>query len=318
VSGESGGGSGGSLAGEGGAGGASSGGLGGQAGGGSGGVPNHREFILYNDVPGELLYVNNDEPSASWRVASGAGRDLQLVGQGRVMLGKSNGWEEYRLSDGMSVASVTNLSGTQAAHRLADGTTLVASVSGDAILLRMASSTGSVTRQVSYPGYTYVRCVRPTKTGNFMVTADTKVFEGTPDGDVVWEITVPGSGHHVWKAMRLADGTTAVATGYDQALRIYGADRALQKTITAPESVYPEFFADFHVMPNGNILVVNSQADRTEDRSIQLLEFAPTGELVWQQKQPDMVRSLEAAIVLDGLDTSRLHVEPEGQLVAVP
>lgn len=301
-----------------GAGGASMGGSGGASGGGmgGGGPVMHQELILYNDVPGELLYVNNANPDMNWRVSSGSGRDIQLVGNGRLLFGKSNGWEEYRLSDGVRVASVTNLSGTQDAHRLADGTTMVASVSGNAIVLRMADATGAVQRQISYTGYNYVRCVRPTKTGNFMVTADTKVFEGNPEGQVVWEVTVPGSGRHVWKAMRLANGNTAVATGYDKAIRIYDPDEQLLQTINAPDSVYPEFFADFHVMTGGNYFVVNSQADRTEDRSIQLLEFSPTGELVWQQKQPNMVRSLEAAIVLDGLDTTKLYIEPEGELVA--
>ncbi len=297
-------------------GGSSGGGASGGTGGSGGGPVMHQELILYNDVPGELLYVNDANPAMNWRVSSGSGRDIQLVGNGRLLFGKSNGWEEYRLSDGVRVASVTNLSGTQDAHRLADGTTMVASVSGNAILLRMADASGAVQSQISYAGYNYVRCVRPTKTGNFMVTADTKVFEGNPQGQVVWEVTVPGSGRHVWKAMRLANGNTAIATGYDKAIRIYGPDEQLLQTVNAPSSVYPEFFADFHVMPSGNYFVVNSQADRTEDRSIQLLEFSPTGELVWQQKQPSMVRSLEAAIVLDGLDTTKLYIEPEGELVA--
>ena len=297
---------------------AGSGGAGGAQGGAGGGAPMHRELILYNDVPGELLYVNNAAPATSWRVSSGAGRDMQLVGNDGVMLGKSTGWDEYQLVDGARVARVTNLSGTQSTHRLADGTTMVASIASGSILLRMADTTGAVQRQVTYAGYSYVRCVRPTASGNFLVTADTKIFEGTPGGQVVWEVTLPGSGQHVWKAMRLADGTTAVATGYDQSLAIYDANEQLVRTITAPSSVYPEFFADFHVMPGGSFFVVNSQADRTEARSIQLLEFSPDGQLVWQQKQPEGVTSLEAAIVLDGLDTTKLHVEPQGVLVPVP
>jgi hypothetical protein len=92
----------------------------------------------------------------------------------------------------------------------------------------------------------------------------------------------------------------------------------LLSTFTAPASVYPEFFADFRVMPSGNYFVVNSQADRTEARSIQLLEFSPTGELVWQQKQPTGVDSLEEVICLDGVDTSKLQLETEGMLVPAP
>jgi hypothetical protein len=79
----------------------------------------------------------------------------------------------------------------------------------------------------------------------------------------------------------------------------------------------PHFFADFHVMSNSDYFVVNSQADSDNANSVQLLQFNPAGELVWQQKQPNGVRSLEAAIVLDGLGTSKLHIEPEGVLVPV-
>jgi hypothetical protein len=88
--------------------------------------------------------------------------------------------------------------------------------------------------------------------------------------------------------------------------------------VPALSAVDPHFFADFHVRPNGNYFVVNSQADSSNANSVQLLEFNPAGELVWQQKQPPGVRSLEAAIVLDGLDTNKLQIEPDGVLVSAP
>jgi hypothetical protein len=36
------------------------------------------------------------------------------------------------------------------------------------------------------------------------------------------------------------------------------------------------------------------------------------GTLIWKQKQPTGVRSLETAIILDGLDTSKLYIERQG------
>jgi hypothetical protein len=92
----------------------------------SSGAPTHNELILYDDNGGNLLYVNNTKPSANWTTNSGSGRDLQLIGGGLVMLGKSDGWDEYRLSDGMKSGGVHGLKGTQAVHRLADGTTVLA------------------------------------------------------------------------------------------------------------------------------------------------------------------------------------------------
>ena len=282
-----------------------------------------QELILYDDSNGRLLYVNNPNPTANWTSSSGTGRDLQLVGNGRVMLGKSDGWDEYRLSDGVKVAGQHGFTGTQDAYRLTDGNTMLASVSGTSIVLKMVNASGQVQSQITYPGFSYVRLVRPTSTGTYLVTADTVVFEGTDQGTILWRVSPVGASH-VWKAMRLANGNTAITTGYGATLVVYDAAGKLVQSIggvAQPNAaqIAPWFYADFQVMPNGDFFLVNSQADRTMDNSVQLLEYdASTGALVWQQKQPAGVRTLEEGIVLDGLDTSKLCVEPQGELIAYP
>jgi hypothetical protein len=285
------------------------------------GPSTHDELILYDD-DGKLWYVNNKEPSHNWSVNSGTGRDLQLVGGGRVMLGKGNGWDEYQLSDGKALGGQHGFSGTQSAHRLADGTTMLASVASNSIVLKMVGADGQVARSITYPGYGYVRLVRPTAKGTFLVTADTQVFEGDAQGKVLTTWTIPGKGQHVWKALRLESGGTVIATGYNATLMVYGPEQMLLKTIGGKVSelsaVDPHFFADFHVRPNGNYFVVNSQADSNNTNSVQLLEFDPAGKLVWQQKQPPTVRSVEEAIILDGLDTSKLQIETTGPLMSAP
>lgn len=296
-----------------------SGGTGGQMA--TDGPPAHRELILYDD-DGKLWYVNNTEPARGWSVASGTGRDLQLIGGGRVMLGKDNGWSEYLLSDGSMVGGTTSFSGIQSAHRLADGTTLLASTSAGNIMLRAVTAAGDVARTITYEGYAYVRLVRPTATGTFLVTSDDVVFEGDATGKVLTTWQISGNQRHVWKALRLGNGDTAIATGYNASLDIYAPDKALRISIggkaPALSTLDPHFFADFRVMPNGDYFVVNSQADSNNSASVQLLQFNPAGELVWQQKQPESVRSLEAAIVLDGVDTSKLQLETAGMLMPAP
>ena len=291
----------------------------------------HQEFLLYDDSkPGRLLYVNNAKPSANWVANSGIGRDLQLVGGGRALFGKSDGWDEYRLIDGAKVGGRHGFAGTDAAYRLADGTTLLASVSGNSILLKMVDSAGAVARQITYPGFAYVRLVRPTLAGTFLVCADTVAFEGDGAGKVLWKVNVNEAAvppaplpRHIWKAMRLPNGNTAIASGYGATLLIYdGAGKLLQTMggVGQPQAaaIAPWFYADFHVLPNGNFFIANSQADRIMDNSIQLLEYDPSGVLVWQQKQPVGVHSVEEAFVLDGLDTSKLQIEPEGRLISAP
>ena len=266
--------------------------------------------------------MNKNNPSANWTVSAGSGRDLQLVGGGRVMVGKPNGWDEYRLTDGGLVAGQHGFSGVQDSYRLPDGTTMLATVSGGGIVLRMVTAAGQVQRMITYPGHSYVRLVRPTASGTFLVTSDTLIFEGDDQGHEVASIPVAG-GQHVWKAMRLPNGNTVVTTGYGATLQIYSPARLLLQTVGGSgqpnaAAIAPWFYADFHQMPTGNYFVVNSQADRTMNNSVQLLEYDAAGMLVWQQKQPTGVRSVEAAIVLDGLDVTKLYVETEGRLIQVP
>jgi hypothetical protein len=282
-----------------------------------------QELILYDDSNGRLMYVNNAKPGANWISNSGMGRDLQIVGTGRVMLGKFDGWDEYRLSDGVKVAGQHGFAGTEDAYRLTDGNTMLASVSGGSIVLKMVNPSGQVQSQITYKGFSYVRLVRPTSTGSYLVTADTVVFEGDDQGTILWRVS-PAGANHAWKAMRLANGNTAISTGYGASVVIYDHAGHLVQTIGGPgqlsaAQIAPWFYADFHVMPNGTYFIVNSQADRTMNNSVQLLEYdASNGALVWQQKQPSGVRSLEEGIVLDGLDTNKLYVEPAGELVSFP
>jgi hypothetical protein len=280
---------------------------------------NHQEFILYEDSAGKLFYVNNANASKNWTVNSGTGRDLQLIGSGKVMLGKGDGWDEYSLSDGSKVGGVHGFSGTQAAHRMADGNTILASVAGGGIALKFISPAGTMTKQITYAGFTYVRLVRPTKAGTYMVAADTVAFEGNEMGMVLSQATIPG-GRHTWKAMKLANGNIAVTSGYGSTLLLYDSAWKLLVTMGGKgqpmaATIRPTFYADFHLMPNGNFFVMNSQADSPNENSIQMLEYSPTGALVWSQKQPVGAPSLEEGIVLDGLDTSKLQVEPEGMLI---
>ncbi len=295
-----------------------------EAGGGAGAasLPQPNELLLYDDGDGRLLYVNYAKPSANWTSNSGTGRDLQLVGGGRALLGKGDGWDEYRLADGAKVGGQHGFPGTEDAYRLADGRTMLASIAGMSIQLKFVSDAGALLGQITYPGYGYVRLVRPTAAGTYLISADSVVLEGNEQGVVVWQVS-PAGARHVWKALRLSDGNTAITTGYGATLVVYDRAGKLLRTIggstqASAAQIAPWFYADFHLLSGGRYFLVNSQADRNMPSSVQLLAYDASGTLVWQQKQPAGVRSLEAAIVLDGLDTSKLNVEPEGQWIALP
>jgi hypothetical protein len=287
---------------------------------GTGGVaptdPNQRKLLLRDEGISTLHYVDLAQPANKWSAVVPAGRDLQLVGNRRALIGTASGYQERSLDDGGMLKEVTGFPGTVAAYRLRSGNTLLSGVDfngGDGIVLVELDAAGAVARQIEYPGFDYVRLVRETQNGHFLVTAETRVFEGDAQGNVVWEVTVQGHAEpHAWKALRLATGDVVVAGGYAASLQVFGPDEMLKKTITGGTDVKPFFFSDVQVLPDGHFVVTNWQGHGTGLGAMgrQLIEYDPAGALVWSwQQDASFVSSLQHAIVLDGLDVTKLHVE---------
>ena len=86
-----------------------------------------------------------------------------------------------------------------------------------------------------------------------------------------------------------------------------------------PEKVRPFFYAMFQLLPNGNVLLANWQGHGPGfgNSGVQLLEFHPAGEIVWTWSKADLISSLQGVLVLDGLDTARLHDERSGVMSPV-
>jgi hypothetical protein len=74
-------------------------------------------------------------------------------------------------------------------------------------------------------------------------------------------------------------------------------------------------------LANGNYVVANWEGHGPNNGAIgtQVLEYTPMGKLAWKwQQDAAKFSSLQAVIVLDGLDPDSLHVENiEGKLAPV-
>jgi hypothetical protein len=275
-----------------------------------------RKLLLRDEGKSAVHYVDLADASKNWHQTVPVGRDLQVIGAQRFLIGTDNGFQERNLSDGAVVKDVTAYPGTLAAHRLHNGNTLLSGVDfhgGKGIVLVEITPQGSVGRQIEYPG-TYVRMVREVGADHFLITADTHVFEGDAQGKAVWDVTVQGgpAEPHAWEALRLASGDTLVSTGYAASLELFGADKQLKQTITGGDGVKPNFFADVQVMPGGSYVVANWQGHGVSlgANGLQVVEYDVAGKLVWSWKQDaSFVSSLQQLVVLDGLDLDKLHVE---------
>ena len=285
-----------------------------------------KRFLLRDEGLSQLSYEDIAHPENNWYVKVPPGRDIQLVGQGKVLIGTGNGYEERNITNGEKVAELTSYPGTLSAHRLRNGNTLLTGMDWQGkkgVVLVEVDNNGAVKREIAYGGFTYLRLVRETPAGNFLVAAEDTLFEGNAAGDVLWKVKINGRRDkpHIWQAVRLPHGRTILSSGYNANLQVFDAKGKLLDTISGPAGVNPNFFGGFQVLANGNYIVTNWQGHGPSfgTSGVQLLEYNPAGKLVWSWKQDaSKYSSLQGIIVLDGLNTDLLHVEgASGALVPV-
>jgi hypothetical protein len=288
--------------------------------------PDQRELLLRDEGNSQLHYVNLGNTSANWHVDVPAGRDMQLVGSGRVMIGTDNGYEEHDIATGAKVAELTTYLGTLSAHRLRNRNTMLVGVNWQGqsgIVLAEVDAGGGVVRTIAIAGYDYARIARPTPSGTFLVTSNTTVLEVDDSGNTIWQATINNSGEpHSWMPIRLPSGETVVSAGYAANLQFFSAQGTFLRAITGPSQVVPYFYAGYQILDNGNFVITNWQGHGAGhgNSGNQVLEYDPDGNLVWSwQQDASYVSSLQAVIVLDGLDLDYLHVDDtDGTLVPVP
>jgi hypothetical protein len=284
-----------------------------------------RKLILRDEGLSQLAYVDIANPKNNWFVPVPAGRDLQLVGKGRVMIGTGAGYEERDIKTGEKIKELTSFTGTLSVHRLRNGNTLLAGLNlagKQGVVLAEVDDMGTTQRVINFPQLNYVRLVRETFAGTFLVTSDTLVFETDDAGKMLWQANVVSKKRpHSWQALRLANGETVVSSGFAANFQIFAADGSLVKTITGPSDVNPNFYAGFQILKNGNYVVTNWQGHGADHggSGVQLLEYTTDGKLAWSWKQDARkFSSLQGVIVLDGLNLKLLHVEDaNGVLVPV-
>ena len=279
------------------------------------------EFIAIDEGHATLLHVNEADQSKNWLVPIGqpAARDMQLIGSDKILIGHHHGYTEFDLKLGRMVKELAALEGVTGVRRQPNGHTIIAGVdmpgAKGVAVLEYDKNDQEVHRAI-YPG-DYVRLIRQTDQGTYLMSCSDRIREGSRDGKYLREFPVDGF-YHAWKSLRLQNGNLIVTAGYgafvvelDQngkILRKFGGKECV------PENVRPFFYAMFQLLPNGHIVLANWQGHGPGfGRSgVQLLEFNTAGEIIWSWSKVDLISSLQGVLVLDGLDTTRLHDERSG------
>lgn len=284
-------------------------------------MPIRHEFLCIDEGLVRLLHVDENDSSRDWisPIPHPQARDMQLIGGGRVLIGHHHGWCEYDIASGALMDDFATYEGVTAVRRQADGSTLVAGVDlagATGVVVLTLDSLRRETQRTVFPG-DYVRLIRQTNQGTYLMSCNDRIREARPDGTLVRDHEVEGF-LHAWKSVRLPNGNLLVSAGYGafmvelhpdgQVIRKFGTREEL------PESVRPFFYAMFQVLPNGNVVLANWQGhgEGFGGSGVQLLEFDAAGALVWSWSDSSRISSLQGLLVLDGLDTSLLHDERGG------
>jgi hypothetical protein len=279
------------------------------------------EFIAIDEGHATLLHIDERDQAKNWIVPIGqpAARDMQLIGNGKILIGHHHGYSEFDIALGRLVKEFKSLEGVTAVRRQPNGHTIVAGVNvagaNGVVVLELDAGDREIHRAI-FPG-DYVRLIRQTEQGTYLMSCNDRIREGSRDGKYLREFPVEGF-FHAWKSLRLPSGNLIVTAGYGAFVVELDPDGKMIRKFggqdQVPEKVRPFFYAMCQLLPNGNIVLANWQGHGPGfgNSGVQLLEFNPAGEIVWTWSKADLISSLQGVLVLDGLDTSRLHDERSG------
>jgi hypothetical protein len=300
------------------------------------------DFLAVDEGLSDLMRVDEKDPKQNWLVHIGKAhpRDLQLVGGGRLLLSHEKGYSEYDLATGTLLKDVSLYHDVSSVRRFPNGHTLIVGLdfdqvkknkgdnplgdpTGRHVIFAEFDANDHLVSRIAYVG-DYVRLVRETAKGTYLCACNTVFREGDGSGHWIREIPVEGFAH-VWKAVRRPNGDTLMSSGYGTTkengsafMAEVDADGKLVRKFGAaadvPAGVHPYFYATFQLLPNGDVVVANWQGHGIghNNSGVQILEFDPQGAIVWQWSDRAFVSSVQAVLVLDGLDTALLHDERNG------
>lgn len=280
-------------------------------------------FLAIDEGLANLLNVNEVDPSQDWVVAIGhpQARDMQLIGDGRVLIGHHHGWSEFEIATGKVLSEFTAYQGVTAVRRQRDGHTIVAGVdlagATGVVVLELDHANNEIHRAI-YSG-DYVRLIRQTERGTYLMSCNDRIREGDRHGNYLREYPVDGF-YHAWKSLRLSSGNLLVSAGYGAFMVELDSEGNVSRKFggkdDVPEAVNPFFYAMFQLLPNGHVVLANWQGhgESFGSSGVQLLEFDGKGALVWTWSDSARISSLQGVLVLDGLDVGRLHDERSGTM----
>jgi hypothetical protein len=286
------------------------------------------KLILADEGNGKVHYIDLNNPSDKWSLTC-SNRDLQLIGNDKLMVGDNNGkgYSEVSIASGTRIrhVDISGVSGgVNSAFRLSANDIYCVS-DGSPAKIYKSDSTGKMVKTITVSLDASVRICRPTTSGTFIIGGKVAgmMYEFDSTGKKIWECNAGGE---PYMALRLPSGSTLISNGYGgqmvladkkgTVLKKFPTEEDKKKDSLFWKAAKPNFFAGFQILRNGNIVVSNWQGHGTSygNSGFQLIEIDSTLTHVvayWKQNAT-MVASLHGVIVLDSLDTKLLHSDYNG------
>lgn len=232
-------------------------------------------------------------------------RDLQRLDERHVLAGFDRGFLELDIATGRVIRSCARWTEVTGARRQPDGITLLTGFNLDGtggINVLTLDRDLNVIHTARRDG-DYVRLMRPTSEGTYLLCMNDHILETNPDLVEVRRFATPGF-EHAWKAERRGDGTTLVSAGYGAFMALFNREGECVKRFGAvtdmPSDVAPFFYATFQELADGSLLVANWQGHGPDNggKGSQLLKFGPDGTLCGTWSNGERISSLQGILVV--------------------
>ena len=297
-------------------------------------APIQHKFLVNDYWTGKIHYVNQSDLSQSWSEPwGGKSADLQLIGNNRLLVSKSDGWAVYDLTTRAKVDEVklTGIVGISTVRRLPDGRTFVGvteKIDGkEAVAVVELDAANHVIRKTTFPQFHTLHFMRRTPQDAWLLSVFRSAVEVSlaaglaDDKRVLHEYKLPrGAKAHM--AVRKPDGNVLLAGGYAAALFEYKPDGKRLREFVAkqPDGMRNRSYSALQLLPNGHIIEANWNGHGPKEYTPgwKLIEFDSEGKVVWHwNESPEKVGGINAVIVMDCLDLALLHDDVTGVLAPV-
>jgi hypothetical protein len=287
------------------------------------------KVIVADEGNGKVHYINLTSPTERWSITT-ANRDLQLIGNDRLMVSVGDGYAEYNVKTGAFIKKITTGGTVQSVFRLTTKSTFIGCDGSPASILE-ADTTGKQIRKINLAVNASIRIVRPTLAKTFLVGGKVAgvMNECDSTGTIKWSAQVGGE---PYMALRLANGNTLISNGYGVQMALVDSKSNVLKAFptqadkSGSQSQFwtqalPNFFGGFQVLKNGNIVVANWEGHGAGNggKGFQLIEIDSglTKVVSYWKQDAALVSSLHGVLVIDSLDTKNMYSDVNGILAPV-